>query len=452
MSRLARHAGFAIGIVVPLTLSVSMAMARDIRSRATDLELVKTEYVRPSPAFSAVERRRALDLIAKEETRVARLSRAQFVLSLMEIQALADNAHDVLSTGKGAWWPRRRLPLRLIWFPNGWVVAEAAPHYAELLGARVLTIEELSAKTMLARLRRYWGGPDAYRLWNLPLIIENAGLLHAAGIAQDADRLHLTARLRDGRIEAYTIKFVPWPETPPDEGRVCLWSADPWPNGTSKGWRTATGSDEPMYLRDCRQLYRVLTLPEYHAVYMQLRGQSDAPGRNLMAFAHQVDSTIAADHPKNLIVDLRFDIGTVDGREDLLAWRNWLRTLPGRVPGRIFVLVGRYTFSSGIVTAAALKHDARERVRIVGGPLADHLIWWSEGRNLALPYSHYQIRLTTGLWNLVSGCSGRPDCYGDEYDAAVGNLTPDLPAPLTARDWIAGRDPGLAAIREELAR
>jgi hypothetical protein len=114
------------------------------------------------------------------------------------------------------------------------------------------------------------------------------------------------------------------------------------------------------------------------------------------------------------------------------------------------VLVGHYTFSAGIVAAAALKHDGAAKVRIVGEEVGDRLAFWSEGENVCLPTSHYCLHATAGLWDLRHGCRGQAGCYGDRYQVTVGTLRPDLPAPLTIAVWLAGRDPGLDAIALDL--
>ncbi len=42
------------------------------------------------------------------------------------------------------------------------------------------------------------------------------------------------------------------------------------------------------------------------------------------------------------------------------------------------LLAEPYTFSAGIVAAAAVKHDGQQRTRIVDEGVGDRLPWWSE--------------------------------------------------------------------------
>jgi hypothetical protein len=421
----------------------SLAMAQ---SRAADLRRAKVEYVLKSSVFSAKARERAIHFIETVSPRAEAMTREQFLLCLFRIAAFADNGHDSLHDAGGAWWPEGRLPIRMIWFPGGWVIARTDSANADILGARVESIEGLASSAMFRYLRDLAGGTDPYRLWNLEPIIEKAGLLHAAGLARYPDRVILRVRLKNGANAERTLFFVPNVELPAGQWFERIWSPAPWPGEAEKGWRAVDPQPTPLYLQEGERLFRVVPLPELNALYLQMRVHFDADGQTVADFRRAADQAIEAGRPRNLIVDLRFDTGG-----DIDQTRNWQHELVGRVPGLVYVLVAPYTFSAGIVSAAAFKHDARERARIVGEGVGDRLRWWSEGKDVCLPTSRYCFHLTTGQWDLVHGCAGQPDCYGDKYDARVNDLQPNLFAPLTQESWLAGADPGMEAIERDIA-
>lgn len=414
--------------------------------QAGDLQFAKSAYVLKSQAFSAEARERAVHFIDRSAATADAMTHEQFLLCVLRIAAFADNGHDTESDSGDAWWPSARLPVRMLWFPDQWVIARADAANADLLGARVLSIENHSPGELFARVREYWGGLDTYRRWNLePALVEQAGMLHAAGLAPHADRLTMQIQTTDGRRLERTLRYVPKSTLPPGQIFERIWSPAPWPQDAERGWRSYIPPSTPLYLQDGGQLFRVERLPELDALFMQMRVHFDMDGQSVAAFLRRVDEQIDAFHPRNLIVDLRFDTG---GDTDLT--REWQRRLPERIPGRLYVLVSRHTFSAGIVAAAAFKHDASGRARIVGEAVGDRLRWWSEGDPVCMPNSHYCLHLTTGLWDLVHGCAAHPACYGDKYDAQVTDLVPDMQAPISADSWLAGRDPGLAAIEREL--
>jgi hypothetical protein len=424
-----------------------VALVRVVQAgpRAADLEYAKANYVLQSGAFSAQAREQAVRYINSITATADAMTREQYLLSVLRIVALADNGHDAVNQEEGAWYPDARLPVRMLWFPEGWVVARADPAHIDLLGARVLSIDGHTSPQVFQRLRDLNGGLDHYRRWNLEYFVENAGILHALGIARYPDRLELRLRLPRGRQVRRTLLFIPKSTMPTPQIIERLWSPAPWPGERDKGWGAVDPRPTPLYLQQGERLFRVAYLAELDALYLQMRVHFDMDGETVAGFISEVDQQLAAQHPRHLIVDLRFDTGG-----DIDTTREWQRTLPTRIPGRIYVLVGPYTFSAGIVAAAAFKHDAPARVRIVGDEVGDRLHWWSEGENVCLPNSHYCPHLTTGFWDLVHGCAGNPACYGDRLDARVSSLTPDLSAPLTIDSWLAGRDPGMEAIEHEM--
>jgi hypothetical protein len=422
--------------------------ARDVNaspSRHDDLVVLRRDYVQASPAFSPDARARALAWLDALERRVDTMTPEQYLLALLRVAAFADNGHDVLDGGTDAWFPAARLPMRLLWLADGWVIARAAPEYADLVGARVLTIEGREHAAMLAAIRPLWGGEDAARRWNAQWVVECAGLLHALGIARSADALDLVVRTADGRRIARRVPFVPYYALPPGAAPHRVWGPEPWPREADLGWRNAAPSPAPLAFADGERHFRAVPLPALDAVYLQLRAHRDVGTDRISDAMRATDELIATRRPANLIVDLRFDTG---GNIDLT--REWQTSLPHEVRGTTYVLIGPYTFSAGLVAAAALKHDGGDRVRIVGEAPGDRLAFWSEGRSVCLPHSRYCMRVNDGLWDLERGCTGRAGCYGDRFAATVGDLRVDIVAPLTTAAWLAGRDPGMDAVQREL--
>lgn len=413
---------------------------------ADDLAFAKSEYVLTSPVLTRATRAEATSFIDKAAESADAMPPQQFFVCMLRIAAFADNGHDVLNVGDGAWLPDARLPIRMLWFRDNWVIARADAAHADLVGALVLRVEHMSAADLFGKVRDLSGGTDPYRRWNIEPLLENAGVLHALGLARHPDRLSFEILLGNGRRITRTLRFVRKSELPAGQPPQRVWSPAPWPGEREHGWTAVRPDPTPLYLQQGERSFRVIRLPELNSVYLQMRTHVDAPEDPITGFEHQADEAISRFHPLHLIVDLRFDSG---GDTDLT--REWQRALPSRIPGRIYAVVGPYTFSAGIVAAAALKHDARGRALIVGDDVGDRLRWWSEGNDVCVPHSKYCLHRTNGLWDLVHGCAGQPQCYGDRYDVRIDSLKPDLYAPLTAQAFLAGRDPAMDAIRRDIA-
>ena len=426
-------------------LAAPLAGAATWEEQRADLVFTRDRHLPKSLAYSPEARREAAAFIDAMIARGEKLSDEAFLLATLRIAALAGNAHE---TAWGGWLPATRLPVRILWFPDAMVVARAAPQHHALLGARIESVEGLAPGELMARLRSYFGGTDDNLRWNATWVVELGGLLHAMGVGRDAKELRLRVRRGDGVAIDVTLPFVARSAAATGARPPRLWSPPPYESEREHGWRSAIdGREPPLYLREADEPFRIVSLSAMDALYVQFRANStaDAGGRDIRAFVGRVRESLAVGRPKNLVLDLRFDIGG-----DIDQTRDLARAMVAAVPGRIFVLTGPYTFSAGIVFAAAMKHDGGARVTLVGEPVGDRLRFWSEGGHVCLPHSKVCFWASDGLWDLRKGCAGEPACYGDRLDARVDSLDPGIRAPLTSAAWLSGRDPGMEAVQAAL--
>lgn len=416
-----------------------------LTGQLADLAAMRTEYVQKSPVFSSENRQRALDYIANLENSKRLLTPEQFLLACLTVSAYAQNGHDSVDTLPGSWFPRQRLPMRLLWLHDGIVVARVAATHADLAGALVERIEGVTPTKLMQSLRTIGGGLDHFNVWNLSWVIESAGMLHAMGLAAAPDKLKVTFMHSDGTRIVREIAYVPSDQVPSGELPGRLWSQAPLPVEVAQGW-SVPAHPEPLALQDSEKMYRSVELRDIDSLYVQIRINIDFGGQEIGPFARQLEQQLKQAAPRNLILDLRQNTGG-----DNEKTRELMRAIARSIKGHIYILVGGQTYSAGIANAAALKHDGGARVLIVGTPVGDRLQWWSEGhQRIELPHSRYAFRLNSGYWDLVQGCAGKPQCYGDKYKVQVTSLSPQIAAPIRVADWLAGRDPGLEAVLSDL--
>ena len=440
--------GATTALLMVLTLATPAARAATPIGREAqlqDLEKVRTEYLPKEMAYSPEARRLAEAKVSELEARAGALSPSELLVGLAQVGGFADNAHSGVRYHDPQALPQKRLPLRLLWFADGLVVARASGAAADLAGARVVAVEGLSPDALYERIKGLTGGKTVERKKYLTELMETEGVLHALGLAKATDSVRLTLRLRDGRRVVRTVAMVDQLASPTADFER-LWAPQPLPKEI--GWTAALAPDQaPLYLRDADRTFRVVDLPKDDALYIQFRSNEDEDGYPIADFLKTADARIAAAKPRNLIIDLRFDIGG-----NLLTTLDFMRKLPGQAPGRVFLLVGPYTFSAGIISAAAIRKAGGDKVTIVGDELGDRLHFWSEGANVKLANSHLAMRYTNGQFDLENGCAAKPACYDDMVKVNFVSLAPDVPAPLTAKAWLAGRDPGMEAVEAALAR
>ena len=410
-----------------------------------DLRVAREGYVLKTRAMSPAAREKALVLLDEATAHAGELNRDALHLRLLEIVALADNAHDVVTFARESARPDVRMPYRVTWFSDGVVLMRTLGDLWDLAGGRIEAIDGIPVEVMYERLARFAGGVEAQRKLALSLMLESPSLLHEAGLAELPDRLALDIRLPGNRLVHRTIRAVSSGGIPRGFGPERLLSPEP-AGTTERNWTPAIGRDAaPLAFLDGNRYFRMAPLRSGSTLYVQFRINMSYGGQDIDEFQARVLSTIASDRPKDLVLDLRFDTGG-----DLESSLPFMKSLPSRVPGKVYVLISRYTFSAGIVSAAAVKQAGGARTVVVGESPGDRLRFWSEGDTTCLPDSGFCLRYTDGLFDMEKGCAGEDGCFGDEFGVRVPNLTPEIAAPLTGADYLRGTDRAMEAVLARL--
>lgn len=372
-----------------------------------DLKTLATELPRlhPNPFFSMPE---ALwrTWVTDVEREIPKLSRAQLATAFATLVAGLRDGHTGLALEAQPEFGR--LPIQLREFPDGWYVIEAARDLAALRGKRLTRIghrDDAMARAMV----RFLISHDNYQSLSAraAVVLTIPEVLQAEGITDRADRVPVETI--DGAVF----------ELP----RVASWREVDW---------APVAGPVPLGRQKPHLAYWNDWLEASRTVFFQYNRCADDPAAG-MTFAQLVERTfafIAAKPVERFVLDLRHN-GGGDSRiaAPLIAALAAHPTLNAR--GRLFVLIGRDTFSSAVLNALELK--AKTRALLVGEPTGGRPNHFGEVRTLTLPRTGWKISYSTKYFttDLVKG------------DPSA--LVPDLPAPYPAADWFAGRDPQLEA-------
>lgn len=357
---------------------------------------------------------------------------ARFELEVAHIAALADNGHSALLPPQ--WASRyKRSPVRLGLFADGLYVVAAPPDRRRLVGRRVLRINGHDWREIHAAYARYQGGEPGFRDQFVPLFMELPALLAAAGFGTDPDLLEYSlAPLRRGRPEQVLVAAELSPyrgDTAFTGGPMLLDAAAMLP-----------AAARPLYLREPGQRFRLAFVPEIDAAYVQLNATG---GLHITAFLDSVLSELRARRPRNIVLDLRFNMGG-----NLNITRDFMRALPDLARGgRVYAITSGRTFSAAISSLGYLRQAAGDRLVIVGEPIGDRLEFWAEGDIMRLPGFDGLMLYATERHNYMTGCP-EADCHASvrEHPIRVTGLQPDIATPLRYADFRAGRDPAMEAI------
>lgn len=370
----------------------------DVAGWRSDLALLASELPKlhpapfhqtPEPAFRAA--------VADLDRALPALTLDQRIVGLARIVALLADAHTQLQLG-----PLGRAlvyPISFYWFPDGIFVIAAADRAA--IGARLITVGGRPVDDAIAALSSTIGWQaDGYRraevAWRLawPQFVRGTGLAPADGAAHFG-LVDATGATRDLALEPAVWRM------PAPDGEV------------------------PLYRQKPGAFYWLRPLPDARALYVQYNRCADAPDLSFAAFTQSAVAILDAQPVDRLIIDLRWNQGgnsaVIKPLLDAIAARPDLGH-------RLFALISRHTFSSGLMNAIDLDRLGAVLVGEPAGSPTDHN---GEIRIFALPATGLAVQHATRHF-AFPGYTGPA-------------LAPDLAVDLTSADYLAGRDPVLAA-------
>jgi C-terminal processing protease CtpA/Prc len=155
----------------------------------------------------------------------------------------------------------------------------------------------------------------------------------------------------------------------------------------------------------------------------------EQPGKPFRSFVDEVFALVDRSPDTRLVLDIRFNGG---GNEAVLdPFMEALEARPAlNEPDRLFVIIGRATYSSALQNAITLSRE--HHATLVGEPTGGKPNHYGEVRRFSLPNIGIQVQYSTRYWL-------------NYPEADLPTLEPDLSTTLTIADVLAGHDPALEA-------
>jgi hypothetical protein len=378
------------------------------------------DRIHPDP-FRHTSRAEMEAAVADLSARAGTLTDDELMVGVLRIAALVSAGGCDGHTGGFPWgaggYPMDSLPLRLWLFPtevagepvDELVVVDALPPYEDLVGARIDSIEGRPTGEVREALEPVIprDNDQTVRLLT-PRYLLIPQVLRGLGLADDGPvTLELTAR--DGTSRAVDVEPVPMAEYNAWAGPYGLHlPADP-------AVRYLSNIDEDLWWE---------LLPD-ETLYVQYNRVE-----RIGAEIEDLRAAVTDPAVGRVVLDIRHNFGgevpALDPMMDVLDDPAVDR------PDRLFVLVGRNTWSAGSMLMARL--EARTGAVFIGEPMAGCPTFYGDIVELRLPHS--------GLVLLVAEMLE----VGVDPDDARLNVDLDIAIDLTQDDWEEGRDPALETI------
>ncbi len=373
-----------------------------------DLLLERLEAIHPEP-FHGIERSEFVTAMHDLQSRLPELSPDQTTVEVMRLVGLLSRAgrdgHQFALPQPGHEGPA--LPLRVYEFAEGVFVTAAQPPYDDLVGTRIVAIEDRPIEDVLAAIEPLVprDGPATVPAFR-PIFLLRAEVLRGLGLATD-EPIDVTVSDDSGER---TVA----PEPVPFEEYVT------WAGGF--GMLGLPDRADTRYLDDSADILRFETIQG--GVYVRYR-EVRLPAFDVLESVRQV---IAGADVKRFVLDIRQNPGGDNHNNtaivDLLT--DFRTAHPG---GAIVVITDRVTFSAAANLATDL--EAQFDPVYVGEPMGGGLNFWNDVTQIRLDGlpTPMQVGVSTRYWQ-----RSVPD------DPRL-SIQPDVTLPVSAADYFAGHDP-----------
>ena len=357
------------------------------------------------------------------ETRLPSMARHQVIVELQKLDALVGDGHSSVGPWRDSVIAFHTLPVALYWFEEGIIVRAADSAHADLIGGRVVAINDLPIDSAVSRVRPLISRDNEMGVRAFaPMFLVMPEILQATGIVPDVQRIPLTLEVAGKRRRVVLAPAGLFPMLTGDADRS--WNR-------RAGWIDARDRvPTPLWLSDPTNIYWYKYLPEGRILYCQVNTIQQKSTDSLSVFIARALAAADSAGAQKFVLDLRLNGGgNGDFNKQIL-----LPLIKSRydTPGRLFVLTGRRTWSAAQMLVTELQKYTT--AIFVGEPTASHGNHYGDSFRIVMPNSRVTVRVAT-LWHQ----------YLDPRDKRT-MIEPSIKAPLTFADYLAGRDPGLFAV------
>jgi len=390
----------------------------------TDLALLAREVKRKGYAegvYRALSKQDFDASVRKLDDAIPRLSDGQIVVEIMKLLRQVGDGHTGILRPPAQAEYALALPLQFYLFKEGLFIIGADPKYKELLGAQVVrfgnhSIDEVMRvlDPVINRDNEIWPTQVApYRMRSLPLMA-------ALGVTSDIRKISLAIVSASGHERSVTVEA--------DASNPDIWNEFP------KSWLTYAATlpgPLPLYLKNTTSNYWFEYDPANKVIYFQFNRVLNDPGETLAAFSERLFRFINEHDVSKLVIDMRWNNG---GNTFLIPplLNRIIRSDKVDEPGRLFVIIGRRTFSAA--QNAATYFERYTNAIFVGEPTGSSPNMVGDETPFTLPYSKIVANVSDLYWQ---------SAWPQDHRTWIA---PRIYLPPTFAAYRANRDPALEAI------
>ncbi len=381
-------------IILSVLVAVAVAALRPARAAEPsaedwreDLNTLAEQLPRVhANAFHAISREEWLRRVAALDRDIPALTRNQICVRLMQLVAAIGDGHTSLSPFYLPELGFHAAALRFYAFSDGIFVRAADAAHRDLVGARLIRVGNLSVDEAFARVATAVSHDNEEGLKQVvPLAFGVGELLDGLGVNEGAGEISYGFE-KDGKT--FTARV---PVTIP-LGHAAHAGGSQWID--PPGWidaRNVAAGPVPAWLENPADFYWMNYRESTGTLYVQYNAVANKPDEPIAAFFDRVFRFAGQHRVERFVLDLRHNAGG-DSYYNTPIVRGLLHSgLDAR--GRLFVLIGRSTFSA----AQNLVNDLSKYARptYVGEPTGSRPNQYGDHDPVALPRSGLVVMVST---------------------------------------------------------
>ncbi len=374
----------------------------------SDIKFLKTDLPKKHVNFFAKVKRKKFEAACDQALNSIQNDTlyGQAAVEIMKLVAMAQDGHTAVRVDF------RRLkyyPLNARIFDDGVFVIAAPQSNAQLFGAKIVSIGGVSVEQIIKRYGNLFAHDNPQQLKN---VFGNNSNVHEYLVSCGA------------KMSGNSMPFVF-----ERNGKKIKASFEPMELAEFRKTRFKSKiTNSPRYMRKSQLNFWNDWIADQNTLYFKYNRCKDFKG-----FNNLVNSTIAFEKKNDVqrfVIDLRNNSGGNSAVfKPLLNYLKQSRKL--NRTGKLFAIIGRQTFSSGMWAALDLRRETN--VVIVGEPTGGKPNHFGEIKYVTLPASKLRVSYSTKYWHMLKNSD--PEA-----------VEPDVKVKFTSKDYFSGKAPYLDAV------
>lgn len=366
-----------------------------------DLEFLKTNLPQKHiNLFAKISQSEFEKRIRNIESKIDTLQEEEFLNELFQLMVAVGDEHTQINPLNLFSYT---LPINFTFFKEGIFVTETGRQ--DLLLAQLKTINGVPVEEVTERFKSIIPNYNqSFFKTMLMFYINNTYILKSLAVTNSKETISYTLEKPDGTIAAVELK----PEKNAGMLKPEQFSSLPASFRKSNYWS---------------QYY-----PDNNLLYFHYRNCKEDANYPFEQFNKELFESIATNKPKKLVIDLRYNGG---GNSRILApFLAQLKASELNSTGKLYVLIGKMTFSSALLNALDLKRNYN--TILVGEPTAGSINHYGETRAFELPNTKATVVYSTN--------------YFEQWKDHDGPLIPDILVNYSIENFKKGIDEAFEVI------